>query len=116
MGKLLSLLRTEPSDPPVIDKVTAVNSSFAILCWIPPSYNCSINYIVDVADEENVSVVSLGSTKSTAANVTTLNMGETYSFSVASVDAAERMSNWSQPVLLAMQGLLMVCYHRIVSI
>ena len=105
----------EPPDPPVINKVTAVNSSFAILCRTLPSYNCPISYIVDVADEENISVVSLGtsSTKSTASNITTLNIGKTYSFRVASVDAAGRMSNWSQPVSLAMQGLLLLCNHKI---
>ena len=87
--------------------VAAVNSSFAILSWTPPSYNCSLNYIVEVADEENVSVViSLSSIESAPTNVTTLDVGKTYRFRVASVDAAERMSNWSQPVTLAMQGLL----------
>ena len=47
--------------------------------------------------------------------VTTLNMGETYIFGVASADAAGRGSSWSQPVSLAMQGLLLFCDHKIVS-
>ena len=58
----------------------AVNGSSAILSWTPPSYNCSLNYVVGVTDEENVAVVSLGSTESTTTNVTTLKMGKNYSF------------------------------------
>ena len=94
-----------PPGPPVIDMVMALNSSSASLSWTPPPYNCSLSYILRVVDEETVLVSSLCSTESTATNVTTLNIGKTYSFRVASVDAAERISNWSQPVLLAMQGL-----------
>ena len=85
--------------------VMALNSFSAGLSWTSPPYNCSLNHILRVADEENVSVVYWGSTESTAMNVTALNVGKTYSFRVASVDAADRMSNWSQPVSLAMQGL-----------
>ena len=96
--------------------VTALNTSSAIVSWTRPPHNCLLyNYIVEVTEKENQSVVSLSSTQSTTMNVTTLDIGKTYSFRVASVDAAERMSNWSQPVLLAMQGLLMVCNHKIVS-
>ena len=68
---------------------------------------------MEAVDEENASVVLLGSTESTTLIVTTLNMGKSYSFWVASVDAAGRMSNWSQPVSLAMQGLLLFCNHKI---
>ena len=94
--------------------VKALNEFSASISWILPPYNCSLNYILNVVDEKSVSV-SLGSTELTGMNVTTLNMGKTYSFMVASVDAAERMSNWSQPVLLAMQGLLLFCNHKIVN-
>ena len=92
--------------------VTALNSFSAILSWTPPVYNCSLNYILEVADEKDVSVISLGSTESTTTNVITLNMGKTFNFRVASVDAAKRMSNWSQPVSLAMQGLLLLCNYK----
>ena len=94
--------------------VMALNNFSASLSWIPPPYNCSLTYIVEVVDEQNVLVVSMNSTELTTMNVTTLNMGKTYSFMVASVDAAERMSNWSQPVLLAMQGLILFCNHKTV--
>ena len=94
---------------------TALNNFSASLSWTPHPYNCSLNYILEVADEENVSVVYLGSTESTTTNVTTLEVGKTYSFRVASVDAAEEMSNWSQPVSLAMQGLLLYCSHKYMS-
>ena len=107
-------MHAEPPDLPVIDVVAALNSSSAILSWTPPPHNCSINnYIVEVANEEGVLVISLGSTESTTANVTSLNMGKVYSFRVASVDAAGRMRNWSQPVSLAMQGLLLFNNHKI---
>ena len=97
--------------------VMALNSSSASLSWAPTPYNCSLNnYLLRVADEENVSIVSLGSAESTTTNVTTLNMGKTYTFRVASVDAADRMSNWSQPVSLAMQGLLLFCKHNFYQI
>ena len=95
--------------------VMALNSFSASLSWTAPPNNCSLNYILEVADDENVSVVTLGSTESTTTNVTTLNMGKTYSFKVASVDAAWRMSNWSQPVSLAMQGLLLFCNCKSVN-
>ena len=68
-----------------------------------------------VVNEEKLLLVSLGTTDSTTINVTTLNTGETYRFWVASEDAARRMSNLSQPVSLAMQGLLLFCDHKIVS-
>ena len=95
----------------MIDMVMALNSSSASLFWTPPLYNCSLKYILEVVDEENVSVVSLYTTESTTTNISKLNMGTTYRFRVASVDGAERMSNWSQPVSLAMQGLLFVLYN-----
>ena len=95
--------------------VVAINSSSVILSWIPPPFNCSLNYILRVSDDENVPVVSFNSTESTTTNVTTLSTGKTYSFRVAGVDAAERMSNWSQPVSLAMQGFLLFCNHKISS-
>ena len=115
LNKTASISRnTElPEEPPLIDNVTALNSSSASLSWTPPPYNCSLNYILEIADGENVSVVSLGSIESTTTNVTTLKMGKTYNFRVASVDAAERMSNWSQPVSLAMQGLLLFSNNEI---
>ena len=57
-------------------------------------------YILEVTDEESVSIVFLGSTESTTMNATALRVGKTNCFRVASVDATERMSNWfrSQPV------------------
>ena len=67
---------------------------------------------MEAVDEENASAVLLGSTESITTIVTILNVGKAYSFRVASVDAAERMSNWSQPVSLAMQGLLLFCTHK----
>ena len=106
---------TEPPGPPVINMVMALNKFSASLFWTPPPYNCSLNYSLEVVDEQNVSVVFLGSTNLTTINVTTLNMGKNYSFIVASVDAAERMSSWSQPVSLAMQGLQLFCNHKIVN-
>ena len=86
--------------------VTALNGFSAALSWTTPPYNCSLNYyLLEISDEENASVVSLDAKESTTTILTTLTMGKMYSFRVASVDAAERMSNWSQPVSLAMQGL-----------
>ena len=84
--------------------VTALNSSSASISWTPPPYNCSFTYILEIVNEDNESVISLSNS---SIIVTTLIVGKSYSFRVASVDAAERMSNWSQPVLLAMQGLLL---------
>ena len=98
------LCNTEKPGPPVINMATALNSSSANISWTPPSYNCSFTYILEIANEDNVSV----SLSDSSIIVTTLMLGKTYSFRVASVDAAERVSNWSQPVLLAMQGLLSV--------
>ena len=95
--------------------VMALNNFSASLSWTPPPYNCSLSYILEIVDEENMSVVWLDSTESSKRNVTTLNIGRTYSFMVASVDAAMRMSNWSQPVSLAMQGLLLFCSYKIVN-
>ena len=95
--------------------VMALNNFSASLSWTPPPYNCSLKYRLEVVDEENVSVIFLGSANLTRMNVTILNMGKTYSFMVASVDAVERMSNWSQPVSLAMQGLLLFCNHKIAN-
>ena len=91
--------------------VMALSNFSASLSWIPPPYNCSLNYSLEVVDEHNLSVVFLGSTNLNRINITTLNIGKTYSFMVASVDAAKRMSNWSQPVSLAMQGLVLFCNH-----
>ena len=97
--------------------VMALNNFSASLSWMPPPYNCSLNYILEVVNETNTctSVVYLYSTDLTTKNVTTLIMGNTYSFMVASVDAADRMSNWSQSVSLAMQGLLSFCKHKTVN-
>ena len=100
----------------------AVDKFSAILSWTPPPYNCSIsNYSLEIVDEENaVSVVSLSNTSTL---VTTLMVGKIYTFRVASVYAAgSNMSNWSQPVSLAMKGLLwpvitrlpmdnLLCFH-----
>ena len=72
--------------------VMALNNFSVSLSWIPPPYNCSLNYILEVVDKQNVLVVFLGSTNLTTFNVTTLNIEKTYSFMIASVDAAERMS------------------------
>ena len=66
---------------------------------------------MEVVNEENVSIVFLGSTESTRMNVTTLSMGKTYSFMVASVDEAERTINLSQPVSLAMKG----CFCSVIT-
>ena len=68
---------------------------------------------MEAVDEENAVIVSWRSTELTTIIVTTLNMGKSYRFRVGSVDAAERMSNWSQPVSLAMQGLPLYCNHKI---
>ena len=87
----------------------ALNSSSANICWSPPPYNCSFTYILEIVNEDNVSVLSLSSN---SVIVTTLVVGESYSFRVASVDEAERMSNWSQPVSLAVQGLLLFCMYN----
>ena len=94
--------------------VMALNNFSASLSWLPPSYNCSLTYVVEVVDGQNVQVVPMNSTESITMNVATLNIGKTYIFMVASVDAAERMSNWSQSVLLAMQGLLWFPSHKMV--
>ena len=102
-------------DPPVIDMVVALNNSSASLSWTPPPYNCSlINYHLEIVEEEtNVLVVFVSDTN---ALLTTFMVGKKYTFRVASVDAAERMSNWSQPVTLAMQGLLFASHiHKIVN-
>ena len=108
---------TEPPGPPVINMVTALNNFSARLSSTPPPYNCSLNYILEVADEENLSVVFWGSTKSTTINVTALNIGKTYSFRVASVDADERMSNWSHAAsLISNARFVFVQYnHKFVS-
>ena len=71
---------------------------------------------MEVADYENVPGVFLASTELTTLKTITLSMGKTYRFRVASVDAAERMSNWSQPMLLAMQGLRLFCNHKIANV
>ena len=93
----------------------ALDTFSASLSWTPPPYSCPLNYTLEVVDEENVSVVFLDSTELTRMNVATLNMGRTYSFRVASVDVVERMSNWSQPASLAMQGLLLFFNHKRVN-
>ena len=91
-------------DSPVIDMVMALNSSSASLSWTPPPpYNCSLNYVLEIVNEENVSVVFLSNN---SIILTTLMVGKNYTFRVASVYAAGNISNWSQPVSLAMQGLL----------
>ena len=100
---------TEPPGPPVINMVMALNSFSASLSWTSPPYNCSLNYTLEVVHKENASVVFLSNS---SINVTTLMVGQSYSFRVASVDAADRMSNWSQPVLLTMQGLLLFYNHN----
>ena len=81
--------------------VIALNHFSVSLSWTPPPYNCSLNYILEVANEDNVLLVFLNNSST---NLTTLIVGQSYWFRVASVDAADRMSNWSQPVSLAMQG------------
>ena len=58
-------------------------------------------------------IVSLGSSESTTLNVTSLYRRKAYSFRVGSVDASEKMSNWSQSVSLAMQSLLWFCNYKI---
>ena len=106
-------------DSPVIDMVVALNSSSACLSWAPPPDNCSLNYVLEIVYEENVSVVLLSNN---SIILTTLLAGRNYTFRVASVYAAGNMSNWSQPVSLAMQGLLwsvitrlpmnnLLCFH-----
>ena len=87
---------TEPPGSPVINMVMALNNSSASLSWTPPSYNCSINYNLEVSAEGSTLVIFLVSTELTEINVTTLNVGESYMFRVASMDAAESMSSWSQ--------------------
>ena len=82
---------------------TALNNSSANISWTPPPYNCSFTYILEIVNEDNVLDVPLNCSSTI---VTTLVVGKNYSFRVASVDEAERMSNWSQPVSLAIQGLL----------
>ena len=62
---------------------------------------------MEIFAEENT-LVYLGNTTFTNIVVTILMAGGTYSFRVASVDAADRMSNWSQSVSLVMQGLLLL--------
>ena len=88
----------------------ALNNFSASLSWIPPPYNCSLTYMVESVDEESESVSFLGNTTFTCITVTTLMVGESYIFRAASVDAADRVSNWSQPVLLVMQGLSLLLY------
>ena len=89
--------------------VMALNSSFANLSWAAPLYSCPLTYIVEVVNNVSGLVVHLENTTSTDLNIITLMVGEIYSFKVASVDVAERMSNWSQSVLLAMQGKFCFC-------
>ena len=85
--------------------VMALNNYSAILSWTPPPYNCSlVNYSLEIVDEENI--VSVFFLSNTSTLVTTLMVGKIYTFRVSSVYAAGNMSNWSQPVSLAMQGLL----------
>ena len=98
------LCNTEMPGPPVNITTMALNSSSANISWSPPPYNCSFTSILEIANGDNGSV----SLSNSSIIVTTLTVGRTYRFRVASVDAAERMSNWSQPVSLAMQGLLFV--------
>ena len=93
----------EKPDSPVIDSVLAVNSSVVYLSWIPPLYNCSLTYPVEVA-ERNGSVVLVDTVNATDLTITTLIIGKVYSFRVASMDAAGRTSNWSEPVFLLIQG------------
>ena len=81
--------------------VMALNSFAAILSWTPPPYNCSLNYSLEIVEEESISVVILSNSITL---VTTLMVGKNYTFRVASVYAADNMSNWSQAVSLAMQG------------
>ena len=89
--------------------VMALNNSSTSLSWTPPPYNCSLNYAIEVLREQTLTEVFIDSAKSTLTIVTVLMVGESYMFRVASVDAAERMSNWSQPVSLAMKGLPLFC-------
>ena len=101
----ICLKHIELPDPPVIDMVVALNSSSASLSWAPPPYDCSlIHYSLEIVDEETTVSAVLLQLSNTSALLTTLMVGKKYTFRVASVDAAERMSNWSQPVSLAMQG------------
>ena len=88
---------------PIINMVMALYNFAAILSWTSPPYNCSlINYSLEIVEEENISVVILNDSITL---VTTLMVGKNYTFRVASVYAAgSNMSNWSQPVSLAMQG------------
>ena len=99
---------TEPPGPPVINTVVALNSSSASLSWTPPPYNCSLNHIVEVVNNVCNLVAFSDITTSTGLIVAPLMVGESYIFRVASVDAAERMSDQSQPVSLAMKGLAML--------
>ena len=89
----------------------ALNSSSANISWTSPPYNCSFTYVLQIVNEGNVLVVSVSNR---SIIVTLLKEGKGYSFSVASMDAEERMSSWSQPVSLTMQGLLLLCNHMTV--
>ena len=101
----ICLKHIELPDSPVIDMVMALNNFSAILSWTRPPYNCSlINYSLEILNEENVVSVVFLSNSNTL--LTTLMVGKNYTFRVASVSAAGNMSNWSQPVSLAMKGLL----------
>lgn len=83
--------------------VLALNSSSVYLSWTPPIYNCSLTYLVQVAERDG-SVILLNTTNATSLNVATLMTGKVYSFRVASMDAAGRMSDWSEPISLLIQG------------
>ena len=52
----MTLFDKESSDPPVINMVMALNSFSASVSWTPPPNNCSLNYILEVADKEKAHV------------------------------------------------------------
>ena len=94
---------TKKPGPPVIDTVLSLNSSSAVLYWTPPLYNCSLAYPVQVA-ERNGPLILSNTTNATSLTVTNLETGKVFSFSVASMDAAGRVSDWSEPRFLLLQG------------
>ena len=74
--------------------------SNAVLSWTHPNNSiCVTSYILTLTNvtEGNVSYVYNASSNATSLNVTDLNQGAEYSFSVAGVDAGDRIGEISAP-------------------